>query len=439
MIQSLLNNKPIFIVLHILIGYFATFGFFPKPFGYLIIATCLVLLLLEGNNKEQAFSIASYVAGLEVFLRMVKGAPLFEIGKYSIIAILFLGLLFGKTRQRLTLTYPIYLMLLLLGIVLTNVPDGESIKNAIAFNLSGPFMLGVAAIYFYKRRVTKEEVHNALFFFLLPMFSMVTYMYFRTPDFKEIAFGGVSLGETSGGFGPNQVATVLGFGIFILAYFLLIKHTISGFLIIDAAILMYFTFRGLLTFSRGGIITAAIAFVVTAFFYILYKRNYRKILQYVIVAAVFLSAVWVYTSDVTRGMIENRYTGRNASGIKKEDATAGRIKLFTAQLEGFSDAPLFGIGVGNGKYRRFERGDKLGTSHNEVTRLIEEHGVIGLIILLLLFIVPLSHLFRVNNMRRSLLVAFFLFWFLTINHSAMRIAFPGFVYGLALIDILSDE
>ena len=439
MIQAVLNNKPFFIAVHVLLGFFATFSFFPSPFGYLIVAACVVLVLIEGNNNEQAFILAAYMCGVEVFLRMIKGAPLFETGKYSIILILFLGLLFGKTKQKLSLSYPIYLMLLLLGIVFTKVPAGESIRKAIAFNLSGPFMLGVAAIYFYKRRLTKTDVHNALFFFLLPIFSMVTFMYFRTPDFSEIVFGGVSLGETSGGFGPNQVATVLGFGIFILGYFMLIRHTITGFLIVDAIILLYFIYRGLLTFSRGGIITAGIAFVVMAFFHILYKRDYSKIFQYLIVAGIFLTAVWLYTSDVTGGMIENRYTGRNARGIKKADASAGRIKLFTSQLEGFTNAPLFGIGVGNGKYRRFAQGDKVGTSHNEVSRLIEEHGVIGLIILFLLISVPLSHHFRVNNTRRSLLVAFSVFWFLTINHSAMRIAFPGFVYALSLIDLISDE
>ncbi|MBL4604349.1 MAG: hypothetical protein JKY02_01385, partial [Flavobacteriaceae bacterium] len=151
------------------------------------VGVSVLLVLFSGNKKEEAFIIASYVVGLEVFLRMIKGAPLFEVGKYTVIVLLLIGLVSGQTKQKLTLTYPIYLMLLLLGIVFTSVPAGESIRRAVAFNLSGPFALGICAIYFYKRRVTLKEVYDALFFFLLPIFSMVTFMYFRTPDFSEIA------------------------------------------------------------------------------------------------------------------------------------------------------------------------------------------------------------------------------------------------------------
>ncbi len=439
MIKFVTENKVLFIILHIFIGYLTTFSFFPSPFGYLIITLCVAVVLFSGNKNEEAFVIAGYLIGLEVLLRMIKGSPLFETGKYSVIIVLFIGMMIGQTKQKLSLGFPIYLLLLLLGIVFTSVPDGESIRKAIAFNLSGPFMLGVCAIYFYKRNIALKELFNAMFFFLLPVFSMVTFMYFRTPDFSEIAFGGVSLSETSGGFGPNQVATILGFAIFVVAIFMVTKSKLTGFVFFDAIILMYFTYRGLLTFSRGGILTAGICFVFFAVLYIIHKRDYKKFFQYIIVVGVFLTGIWVYTSDVTGGAIDNRYSGRNASGIKKADASAGRLDLFTSQLEGFTNAPIFGIGVGNGKYLRFEKGDKKGTSHNEVTRLIEEHGLIGVFILVMLLIIPLSHLLKLNNLQRALLLSFYMFWFLTINHSAMRIAFPGLVYALSLINLKHEE
>lgn len=439
MLNFILNNKLLFITIHIVIGFFSTFDFFPKPFGYLMIVGAIGFVAFSGNKKEEAFIISSYVVGLEVFLRMIKGAPLFETGKYTVILILFLGLIIGKTKQKLTLAFPVYLMLLLLGIVFTSVPAGESIRRAVAFNLSGPFALGVCAIYFYKRRVTLKEVYNALFFFILPIFSMVTFMYFRTPDFSEIVFGGVSISETSGGFGPNQVATVLGFGIFIIGLFIATKKNVTGFLILDAIFLIYFIYRGLLTFSRGGIITAAICLIIFGIFYLTYQRNFRKFIQYIIVTGVFLTGVWLYTSNVTDGMLDNRYTGRNASGIKKKDASAGRVAIFNSQLNSFTDAPLFGIGVGNGKYDREQKGNITAASHNEMSRLIEEHGLIGLFILILLLVIPLTHFFKINNFQRAILISFYFFWFLTINHSAMRIAFPGFIYALSLMDIKYDK
>ncbi len=440
MLKFLLDNKLIFIGAHIFIGYACTFNFFPTPFAYLVVALAIGLAIFSANRNEESTLLAAYMVGVEVFLRMTKGAPLFETGKYSVILLLIIGLVLGQTRQKLTLSYVFYLLLLLLGIVFTQVPEGESLRRSIAFNLSGPFMLGVCALYFYKRSFTIEQLYNTMYMALLPMFSMITYMYFRTPDLREIAFGGVSLGETSGGFGPNQVATAIGFGMFIIGAFILTKRKLSGFIFLDALFLMYFTYRGLLTFSRGGVITGIIAFVLFAFFLVLHQRNFGKLIQYVVVGAIFSLGIWLYTSDVTGGMIYNRYTGRNASGIKKEDASAGRFKIITTQLESFKDAPLFGIGVGNGKYKRELSGNKVtAASHNELTRLIEEHGMVGLVMLLILFVSPLGQFSRINNYQRAFVIPFLVFWFLTINHSAMRIAFPGFIYGLSLINIISDE
>jgi len=435
------NNKLLFIGIHIVIGFLATFSFFPKIYALSVFAIALVSVVLSSNNNEEALLFASYITGVEVFLRMIKGSISFEMGKYGVILLLVIGMFIGPTKQKVSLTFFLYILLLLLGIVFTQVPYGESLRKAIVFNLSGPIVLGISALYLYKRPISRTQLFELLFLALLPVFSMVTYMYFRTPDLKEIAFGGVSLGETSGGFGPNQVATILGFGMFVLGVFLLLKIKLTGFLVLDALFLMYFTYRGLLTFSRGGIVTAAVAFILFSLFIILYQKgSFVSIFKNILIAGVFIVAIWVYTSDVTGGMLNNRYTGRNASGIKKKDATSGRGKIFQMQLESFYESPLTGIGVGNGKYKRQLSGKHVtAASHNEVSRLIEEHGLVGIFILLMLFFIPISHFYKSNNYQRAFLIAFYVFWFLTINHSAMRIAFPSFIYGLSLIIITDDE
>lgn len=433
MLKFIIDNKLIVILVHIFFGYAATFGFFPLPFAYLVLAMSVVVAIFSGNKYEECTHLAAYLVGLEVFLRMTRGAPLFETGKYSVIVILAIGAFVGPTRNKLTLSFVFYLLLLMLGIVFTQVPEGESLRRSIAFNLSGPFMLGICALYFYKRRMDVDTLYDSMYMAVLPIFSMITFMYFRTPDLSEIAFGGVSLGETSGGFGPNQVATIIGFGIFIIGFFIISKKQFTGFVLLDALFLAYFIYRGLLTFSRGGVLTGAIAFGVFALLFVRTQRNIAKLFQYVFIGGIFILGIWVYTSNVTGGMLDNRYTGRNASGIKKKDATAGRLDIITTQLESFRDAPIFGIGVGNGKYVRRTKVNKAIASHNELTRLIEEHGLIGLVILVLLFVVPLVHIFKSNSFHQAVLIPFLLFWFLTINHSAMRIAFPGFIYGLSMI------
>ena len=274
---------------------------------------------------------------------------------------------------------------------------------------------------------------------LLTVFSVVFFLYFRTPDLNEIVFGGSANFVTSGGFGPNQVATVIGLGMFILTVYLVSKEKLSGYLFLDAIFLVYFSYRGLLTFSRGGILTAIISIFIFLFFYLLHKKiGFGIIFKYFIISFVFILSIWLYTLDLTDGMLNNRYTGKNASGVQKEDISSGRTDIIKAQFENFLENPL-GIGVGNGKYARLQETRITGASHNELGRLLEEHGYIGLVLLLVLVLTPLLLLFNTNYLQKAFLLSFYLIWFLTINHSAMRVALPGFLYALSLIKISEYE
>ena len=159
---------------------------------------------------------------------------------------------------------------------------------------------------------------------------MVTYLYFKTPDLKEIVFGGAANFAASGGFGPNQVATAIGLGIFIIAVFILMKERITGFLLLDVFLLLYFFYRGLLTFSRGGLLTGVIALICFSLFYTLYKKiSLASFITYVGIVVVFTIGIWLFTSNITGGMLDNRYTGKNASGVQKKDISSGRVAIFS--------------------------------------------------------------------------------------------------------------
>jgi len=427
------------IFVHILIGFLALSEVVAELYSYIVIVIGFVMIFRSANNHEEVTLWTAYLVGSEVFLRMTKGIFFYELNKYSVIVFLILGLAIEKRRHGIPLIYFFYLALLLLGIVFTDVPFGESLRRVIAFNLSGPFLLGMAAIYFYKRIITKEQLFRALFYLMLPIFSMITFMYLRTPDLAEIRFGGVALSETTGGFGPNQVATIIGFAVFVVASFLYVKERLTGFLFADVLVLIYFAYRGLLTFSRGGMMAAGAALIIFALIMILGGTNkLQNLFKYTIIMSLIMVGIWLYTSNVTGGMIENRYTGKNASGVKKEDVTAGRVDIFQAQLAAFYASPLVGVGVGGGKYFK-QSGAESNTSHDEIGRLIAEHGLIGIFMLILLFITPLPNILGQNYYVRAFLISFYLFWFLTINHSAMRVAFPGWIYGLSLIQLTNTN
>jgi len=437
LIEKVVHNRLLFIAIHVVIGFLVTILPFAKIYPLFILIIGIYIIYSSRNKNEEALYLASYLVGVEVFIRMSDGFLLYETGKYGIILFSLLGIIWGPVKQKTSISFLVYVLFLVIGIVFTQVPLGESLRKSIAFNLSGPISLGFFALYCYKRTITILQLKELLFVCLLPVFSIISFVYFRTPDLEELVFNGSSNFSTSGGFGPNQVATIIGFGVFILSVFIFTRVQLSLSIFLDIIFLLYFTYRGLLTFSRGGMITAIFAFFIFVLFMLFYQKNtFIKVFKFLFITLILFLGIWLYTSDITGGMIDNRYSNKNATGIEKKDISAGRFQLFSAQLENFYESPILGIGVGNGKYKRIESGKRItAASHNEITRLIEEHGLLGILALLILLVKPLQNIYFSTNYQRAFLMSFYVFWFLTINHSAMRIAFPAFVYGLSLIKI----
>ena len=437
MIEKVVHNRLLFIAIHVVIGFLVTILPFAKIYLLFILIIGIYIIYSSRNKNEEALYLASYLVGAEVFIRMSDGFLLYETGKYGIILFSLLGIIWGPVKQKTSISFLVYVLFLVIGIVFTQVPLGESLRKSIAFNLSGPISLGFFALYCYKRTITIIQLKELLFVCLLPVFSIISFVYFRTPDLEELVFQVSSNFSTSGNFGPNQVATIIGFGVFILSVFIFTRVQLSLSIFLDIIFLLYFTYRGLLTFSRGGMITAIFAFFIFVLFMLLYQKNtFIKVFKFLFITLILFLGIWLYTSDITGGMIDNRYSNKNATGIEKKDISAGRFQLFSAQLENFYESPILGIGVGNGKYKRIESGKRItAASHNEITRLIEEHGLLGILALLILLVKPLQNIYFSTNYQRAFLMSFYVFWFLTINHSAMRIAFPAFVYGLSLIKI----
>jgi O-antigen ligase len=132
-------------------------------------------------------------------------------------------------------------------------------------------------------------------------------------------------------------------------------------------------------------------------------------------------------------MIQNRYQNKDALGRVKQDKLGGREKIAETEIQMFLENPLLGIGIGKNKEYREEMTGIVAASHNELTRMLAEQGLLGVLGLLLLLLVPILHFFE--NKENIFLFSFYLFWLLTINHAAMRIAAPAFIYALSLLKV----
>lgn len=431
------KNYLFLISLHIILGAMVYYiPFFSTFFFYVFLVLSLFLVLKTQNKNNEVIYIGAYIIGIEVFFRMTNATPSYEFGKYGIIFFMFLGMLYSGISQKATVFW-LYFIFIIPGLILgALVMDSQTeVRKIIIFNISGPICLGFAALYCYQRKLSLAEIEKLLLIMGLPIISCATYLFFYTPKLDEVLVGTGSNSKLSGGFGANQVATVLGLGMFIFVCRIIFNSKNKIILLVNSILFLYISYRGFLTFSRGGIVTG-VMMIIVLILYIYFMSNSKvklKIHYLLIFFSIFMFVVWSFTSFKTDGLIEKRYLNQDKFGRKKQDITTGRGEIAEVELNSFYDNPILGIGVGKGQeYRKEKLGFQV-NSHDEITRTLAEHGSFGILMLIILFLTPIVLFFR--NFNHIYLISFYLFWFLTINHAAMRTAAPAFFYALTLIKI----
>lgn len=388
----------------------------------------------------EVLKACAYFAGAEVFLRATKGAITYETGKYTVILFIMMGMFYRGVSGK-GYPYFIYLMFLIPSIFVasTTLSFDANFRTNIAFVLSGPVCLGLSALFCYDKRVTFKQMSQILLYMLLPIIAHTAYVYFYAPDLRDIITGTGSNRAAAGGFGANQVATALGLGMFILSVRIFVNSPTLGLKLLNTGLLIVMSYRAVITLSRGGVVAGVLCIAI--FLVIYYAQAKPKVRNQVLgVFVLFVGALvlaWFISSNQSSGMLEKRYANQNAAGIEKEDVTTGRTELFMNEIEGFVANPFLGIGSSRAKDQRIELDGQGITSHNEISRILAEHGIFGVMILVILLFKPFN--MHANNRQNYYFYALLAFWFATINHSSMRIAAPAFIYGLALLNVTNGK
>ncbi|GAA4772227.1 MULTISPECIES: O-antigen ligase family protein [Flavobacterium] len=429
------------VLLHVLIG-IAVFllPFLSKIYALLILLVGFLIVIKTRNKNNEALYVAAYLTGVEVFLRMTEGNFIEQYAKFGIIGILLLGILFEGIAKP-AIPYVVFLVFLLPGIILGvfTLNLDTDIRKAITFNIIGPLTLAFSAIYCYGRRISLKEMVDILHSASFPIISIVVYLFLYTPSIKEVVTNTESNFATSGGYGPNQMSTILGLGIFLFFTKLVLFSNSTKNKIIDVILLIIIVFRGIVTFSRGGVIAGGIMILILMIIIFFNIRTKAKmtVFRFIFLMTLILFGIWTYSSVQTGGLIDKRYANQDARGRIKASKLTGREKLIESEFKMFMDNPIFGVGVGKNKEYRQETTGIEAASHNEISRMLAEHGMFGFFDLLILFFTPL--LLAFNNRMNIFILPFVIFWLLTINHAAMRIAAPAFIYALSLLKVYSIE
>lgn len=409
-------------------------------YGVTVVVVGIGYVINTANRNNEVLLMAAYCTGIEVYLRTLGSSVLYEYGKYTVIIFMALGIYY-RGFSKGAFIYVFFILLLIPGVFIgvKTLDFDVNIRKAIAFNISGPICLAVCAIYSFKRSISLNRMLDVLFMLMIPLVALVVNLFLYAPSVEDVVKGTGSNYGTSGGFGPNQVSTVLGLAMFIVFARLFLASQTKKLEIINAILIVIFTYRCIITFSRGGMFTGLAMIII--FLIVLYNllniRNKGKLLMYTGFSAIAALLIFAYSSMQTGGMIEKRYANENARGIEKQSLLSGREILIKTEIDMFIDNPYFGVGVGrNVAIRRDETGIGLVT-HNEITRMLAEHGSLGILSLLILFVTPIVLYLR--DRTQIFALVFMVFWLLTINHAAMRIAAPAFVYALALLKVRFNE
>lgn len=427
------------IILHAVIGFLIfSFKFLSLIYMLGIMTYFIIKIISKPQDPVVVLEGAAYIMATEVFLRMTEGYIFYETGKYAVILFMLFGLFFHGFKTK-ALIYVLYLLLLLPAVFITfiEIPYDMDFRKNILFNLSGPLSLAISALFCYDLKINYRRFLTLLDYMLLPIIAMTVYLLFYSPDLREVVTNADASSGAAGGFGPNQVSTILGIGIFVTLVRMFIPYKNHLLQLINFALFPLLIFRALATLSRGGVITALLMIVAFLLIYFIYSNTKKRAIGLFKLTLILILGIIVWSGAIvaTEGMVFNKYTNRNASGDKQNESSiyTGRGELAKAELKTFAKNPFFGVGVGLGKIERLKRTGKEAATHSELTRVIGEHGLLGIITILILLIVPSIKFLK--NTRNLFLIPLIIFWGATINHSAMRIAAPGFVYGLALLNI----
>lgn len=410
-------------------------------YSILLLVYGLFKIMKNKNADGSAHILTGFVIGVEVLFRMSSGGFGYEYGKYAGILFLVMGILVGSKNRKIPYIFVALILALVPSIFYADFPTFELTRQMVSFNISGPVFLGIAGIYFYKRRINVVQLRKLFLAIISPIAAMTLFVYFRSPDLESVKFTTESNFQTSGGFGPNQVSTIFGLGILIIAiaYFLNIRLYKVKYL--NIFLLIMFLIRGLVTFSRGGMLAPILAIVACIIIMSVYDSGFQARMSRIVYAFLIIGVVvfagFNYVNDLSGGLLEMRYKGESMYDKDRSNLLSGRDEIFAEDLEVFKDNVLTGVGPGMSSQVRVEKGGIDAAAHIEYSRLLAEHGLFGIIAISIILLVPVSYFFKIRSTDdRVMLIMCTVFVFVTLGHAAMRTAAPSFVYGMAFLTII---
>lgn len=387
---------------------------------------------LQPGKPERVAYAGAYIAGSEVLWRMTSASIFWEFGKYAVCAVFMLAMLRLPKFRRHDLSLIYFALLVPSSVLVLMENELNYARQEISFNLSGPFALMISIWFFSNIKLTLGQLRRVFIALMGPATAIAVITISSTYLSGNIRFGRNSNFASSGGFGPNQVSSILGLAaLFAFLYLMQDLKAKTSLKLLLAGAMIVFTVQTAMTFSRGGLYLAGAAGVLAAFFLIKEPRQRARFMVMIVIAVLLVKFIILPVLDTfTTGALSARLTETNLTN---------RDRLMRADLRIFVEHPIFGVGPGGS---REERQTLAGVSiaHTEFTRLLSDHGLLGLLALVPLLLTCLERFNRARTPAARALVASCMAWtllYMVIN--GMRLVAPSLLFGLACINLAAGK
>ena len=398
---------------------------------YVLLLLIIGLYQLRKEKPDALILVCGYISSAELIWRMTNAPVFWETGKYLLALLLGLGIL--RWKKKLAMKPLLYLTVLVPSAIISlSAMSWGTVREHLSFNLSGPILLSVAALFFSGLQISRQSFNRLMLLGTVPIIG-VWALAVRTMLLSDsIQFLNYSNFTTSGGYGPNQVSALLGLGV-LFCWIYIFNARPTGFRwALMFGISLGLMAQAILTFSRGGVFNLAFAIPAATYFFTRHqKRTQRFVLGTMAVLIIALAFLIPNLNQFTGGSLATRYEDFNMTN---------REAIMESDLELWRRNLVFGVGVGVSTLMRNEMLSISATSHTEYTRLLAEHGLFGLVALFLLISMSWQVFHQAKgNLAKGSVLGFVLWVLAEMVHSAMRIAAISFVFAIPFAHLDLEE
>lgn len=381
---------------------------------------------LRFRTPERVVLMMGYIIASESLWRVGDAKVFYESGKYMIGALSLLALVRYRLLPFSEKGSILYFALLLPSILVMPAFD----RKYVSFNLSGPFALAACSMFLSTLMIPAQKLKKLLLAILAPILGLAVVATFATVTTENVNF--YTSKVAAGGLGNNQASSIFGLGLLAAVFYLVIDRTPQHLRWFVAVIGLWCGAQGMLTFSRGGVMTAVGALAAAAAFLIGDRRTRKALLLRA--GLLTLLAVYVVVPQL------NAFTGGDLARRFTDSSLTGRDKIIEADLRTFKENPVMGVGPGMSRDYRIAKFGRGGIAHTEYSRLLAEHGSFGLAALLLLGWMAVMRLRRRSSAVSVALSAAFTVWAsLFMFHAAMRMAAVSFIFALGTAHFMTES